>query len=184
MIEVAALYVDCPGVYYQFDNVDCWSEINDATKYDGPYPVIAHPPCAPWGSLAGVSKYHDRNCAIIAIDQVQKFGGILEHPANSKLFRTTGLPLPNKNGNKYGFTVEIDQVFWGHPCRKRTWLYIVGIERSKLLEYKYANFDAVATHVVVDGPGILLPVMKPKLRSRTPILFAKWLIELTRDAKL
>ena len=47
-MKVAALYVETNGVYYGLPDVDPWDEERDARLYDGPWPVVAHPPCARW----------------------------------------------------------------------------------------------------------------------------------------
>lgn len=40
------MYVDVKrGPYPAVPGVDCWGLDRDATRYAGPYPVIAHPPC-------------------------------------------------------------------------------------------------------------------------------------------
>jgi hypothetical protein len=51
---IAALYVQTNGVYYGLPDVDPWDETRDARLYDGPWPVVAHPPCNRWSRLAGV----------------------------------------------------------------------------------------------------------------------------------
>src|SRR5437588_11753206 len=50
---VAALYVDPNGVYANLPGVEVWDEARDARLYAGPWPVVAHPPCARWCRLAG-----------------------------------------------------------------------------------------------------------------------------------
>src|SRR5258708_3804871 len=50
---VAALYVDPNGVYASLPGVEVWDEARDARLYAGPWPVVAHPPCARWCRLAG-----------------------------------------------------------------------------------------------------------------------------------
>ena len=41
---IAALFVIKNGCYYGLENVDPWDIDRDAMKYDGPHPVVAHPP--------------------------------------------------------------------------------------------------------------------------------------------
>jgi len=53
--RMAALFVDPNGVYAGLPDVDVWDEARDARLYAGPWPVVAHPPCARWGQLANVS---------------------------------------------------------------------------------------------------------------------------------
>ena len=43
---IAALFVETGGAYFGLPNVDPWDEARDARLYDGPWPVVAHPPCA------------------------------------------------------------------------------------------------------------------------------------------
>ena len=54
--RVAALYVDPHGVYANLPDVELWDETRDARSYDGPWPVVAHPPCARWCQLASVNE--------------------------------------------------------------------------------------------------------------------------------
>ena len=56
---VAALYVERNGVYWNLPGVDPWDEERDARLYEGPYPVVAHPPCQRWCRFAkGIEKIH------------------------------------------------------------------------------------------------------------------------------
>ena len=50
---IAALYVETNGVYYGLPDVDPWDEARDARLYNGPHPVVAHPPCQRWGRYWG-----------------------------------------------------------------------------------------------------------------------------------
>ncbi len=143
-LTVAALYVEKDGVYASLPNVDLWDEERDARLYEGPWPVVAHPPCARWGSLSYVNqaKYgyiigDDGGCFTSALWSVRMFGGVLEHPAHSLAWSTFNLPIPGRSGWTEslldgGFTTEVSQVAYGHRARKRTWLYAVGCELPEL----------------------------------------------------
>lgn len=51
---IAALFVEPKGCYSGLDGIDLWDEARDARLYDGPYSVVAHPPCSRWCQLASV----------------------------------------------------------------------------------------------------------------------------------
>src|SRR5438874_3187748 len=98
---VAALYVDPKGVYANLPGVEVWDEARDARLYAGPWPVVAHPPCARWCLLAplNASQYgqtvgDDGGCFEVALRAVRAFGGVLEHPAYSYAWPAFGLPTP------------------------------------------------------------------------------------------
>ncbi len=56
LLRVAALFVEGGGAYAGLADVDLWDETRDARLYEGPYPVVAHPPCARWSRLAGFTE--------------------------------------------------------------------------------------------------------------------------------
>ena len=142
---VAALYIDPRGPYPQLLGPElCWDEKRDARNYAGPWPVVAHPPCGPWGALKHLYRGNEHDCGPRAVEQVRAFGGVLEHPKRSDLWDHCGLPLPIKREtcgtvtnpchfwsvqlDEYdGWSVEVDQCAWGHVARKPTWLYFVGV---------------------------------------------------------
>ena len=77
---IAALYVQKDGAYYGIDGVDPWDEDRDARLYDGPWPVVAHPPCNKWSILAyvvqakGLGKIgDDGGCFASALAAVRKY---------------------------------------------------------------------------------------------------------------
>lgn len=128
-MKVAALYVDLRGPYPALGGVDCYDLARDARLYAGPHKVIAHPPCGPWSRLSGLSHGAHKDCGPIAVDQVRRFGGVLEHPQSSKLWKHSSLPLPGDLfGDEFGGrSVEISQGEYGHVAPKLTWLYFVGV---------------------------------------------------------
>jgi hypothetical protein len=191
MITVAALYCDRLGVYPGLPGVDCWTKERDARLYDGPWPVVAHPPCGPWGALRHLYRGDEHDCAPRALAQVHAFGGVLEHPAGSKFWDAASLPKPGENWSDYsGHAVEVEQVEWGHVARKRTWLYLVGVPRSAIEAPPFPGRQP--THYASGGRtsssrtgGAVPPGMKvcsAQQRNRTPVLFAGYLVRLARAA--
>jgi hypothetical protein len=90
-MRVAALYVDSArGAYVGLPGVDVWgwatrdgqqidafAEHRDARLYAGPYPVVAHPPCGPWGRFRWnyLGGEGDAMAGVHAVDQVRTWGG-------------------------------------------------------------------------------------------------------------
>jgi len=196
---VAALYIDPRGPYPGMAGVECWDETRDARLYAGPHAVVAHPPCGPWGNLRHMRvpnrkrRTQDVECGPVAVEQVRRWGGVLEQPAQSKLFYEFGLPLPGELPDAWGgYSIEVCQVSWGHVARKRTWLYLVRIPSS--VAVRELRTGGTPTHWVSGGRlhtrkgsgGIVPPGIKvcsAQQRRRTPPAFAEWLVSLARQVR-
>ena len=51
--NVAVLYIDKRGIYPKLVVPEnCYDEARDARTYNGPFPVVAHPPCHLWTNFA------------------------------------------------------------------------------------------------------------------------------------
>lgn len=165
---IAALYVKTNGSYFGLPGIDPWDEKRDARKYNGPYPVIAHPPCQRWGKMwfgqpLAISKGaphkikgDDGGCFEHAFRTVRMFGGILEHPEGSHAWEHFGLPHPPREGGwiptGLGHTCCIEQGRYGHYARKPTWLYAVG--RFSLPELLWGESKARLDPVVIERMGL------------------------------
>jgi len=202
---VAALYVDARrGPYAALPDVEIWDEARDATRYDGPHPVVAHPFCGPWGRLRGQCRLQDPTHAWLGLMQVLEHGGVLEHPAGSLLWTREGrglvlgrnghlpdLPLPGEAprplGGRLVFTVEVDQCDWGHQARKRTWLLVCGLADPAQLPPVPPPGEPTRTvqsrlHAY-SGRADRLPEMSKTRRHLTPPDFAEWLVEVARRTR-
>jgi hypothetical protein len=73
---IAALYIDRGGPYPKMADVDCWDEARDARLYPGPGPVVAHPPCGPWGRLRHLYRGNEHDCGPRAVEQLEAPPGI------------------------------------------------------------------------------------------------------------
>lgn len=144
-MTVAALFVAKGGAYYGLPDVDPWPQDRDARLYAGPWPVVAHPPCSRWCRLAGLvearwghRRGEDGGCFAAALAAVQRWGGVLEHPAYSDAWAAFGLPNPPRHGGWVrglfcdGWTAHVEQGRYGHPAKKATWLYACGAELPEL----------------------------------------------------
>lgn len=181
---VAVLYVDANGPYPEL--VRDWYDLaRDGKTYDGPSPVVAHPPCGPWGALKHLNRIQDPTCGPRAVEQVRAFGGVLEHPSGSGLFAHCGLPKPGELPDAWGgITFEVCQVDWGHVARKRTWIYVVGARSfpSNPPKREPTHWVSGGRNPNRKGSGGLVPpgikVCSAQQRRRTPVDFAKFLIDI------
>lgn len=142
--RVAALYVDGSGVYANLPGIEVWDEARDARLYPGPWPVVAHPPCARWSRLAGftearfgLKRGEDGGCFEAALYAVHTYGGVLEHPAYSQAWRAYDLPRPITHEGwtlafDGGASCYVEQGRYGLPVKKATWLYAYGVELPEL----------------------------------------------------
>lgn len=173
---VAVLFARQDSIYKTMPDLDVYDIERDARNYRGMAPVVAHPPCRAWGRLRHFAKPRadEKDLAIFAIEAVREYGGVLEHPFASSLWRETDLPLPGHRDSFGGFTLPIYQGHFGHHAPKATWLYIRGIEPSQL--------PAIPFQLQLPEGRIHLNSTK-KQREATPPLFASWLVDLAASCK-
>lgn len=151
---IAALYVLPDGPYANRSDVDPWPESRDARLYAGPWPVVAHPPCARWGRYwnGGPSPAakrrelgDDAGCFAAALASVRRWGGVIEHPEASHAWKKFRINSPPRTGGWIsaglcgGWTCCVEQGHYGHAARKATWLYVHGISGSALPELTWGD---------------------------------------------
>ena len=188
---IAALYVQPDGCYAGLDGVDPWPESRDARLYAGPWPVVAHPPCQLWGHFAALnfSRWggehnrpgNDGGCFAAALEAVRRWGGVLEHPADSHAWVAHGLTTPLSGGWVRTFdgdwVCEVWQSAYGHRARKRTWLLYVGAAPPPSL--KWERRGGVAQVGWFDR---IKPSLNKREASATPLAFRDVLIAMARSA--
>jgi hypothetical protein len=201
---VAALYVEPLGCYRDCPAVDPWDEARDARTYNGPHPVVAHPPCQRWGRFwhGSPRKPHqfklgdDGGCFAAALASVRQHGGVLEHPADSHAWAAFGLNKPPRfkgwvpAGDGIGWTCYVEQGHYGHPSRKPSWLYAAHVDLPDLIWAKgeqRLNPEAVARYGYAKARriGMLGWVggkAKTAVRNATPAAFRDILLSIARTA--
>lgn len=187
MKTVAALFVLRDSVYKTMPGVDCYDEARDARTWQGGCPVVAHPPCRSWGRLRHMSHASsmEHSMAPWAVMQVRRWGGVLEHPAASSLWTACRMPRPGRGADASGgFTIAVEQYWWGHRAQKKTWLYVCGCATADIPAVPLVL--SRASHVIAwdrrrrTGIDRYRPHVTHRERSATPPAFAEWLIELAR----
>lgn len=193
---VAALFVASGGTYFGLDGVDPWDEERDARLYRGPHPVVAHPPCGRWCQLAPVNEArygtpvgHDGGSFAAALEAVETFGGVLEHPAYTLAWHAFDLQRPRrgswqKDATRLGWVTEVSQSAYGHRARKRTWLYFVGDEEPPVLDWRDVPGDAVIGGGINSGECVGRPKIEKSEAIRTPDAFRELLISLARTSRV
>lgn len=175
---ITALFVTKDSIYKKL-GIDSYDLERNALTFTGTNVIIAHPPCRTWGQLAHFSKgtKDEHDLAFFAIALIRINGGILEHPKASKLFKTI-LPLPGTVDNYGGFTINIDQSWFGHKAKKNTFLYINGCTIRELPKLPL-NFNAIEYTI---GSNTRTKEKKKEVtkkeRLQTPRDLALWLINV------
>lgn len=200
---IAALYVIQGGPYYGLDDVDPWPESRDARLYAGPWPVVAHPPCARWGCYwsGGPHPNHPRKklgddggCCRVRPCVCAPMGRGTGAPQATHAWKRFHIVSPPRSGgwvpagllHPGAWTCCVEQGHYGHPARKATWLYLCGGMPPELkwgtsgqrlrLDDGYHSAEE-RKRAVRTGRCQLL---SKRQRAETPIPFRDLLLEIAR----
>lgn len=172
---IAALCVSGRSIYKHLPGVEAYDARRDARTFPANTPAVAHPPCRCWSKyLRHQAKPLDANAEMElgrwCVRTILQCGGVLEHPAGSHLFAEMGLPMPN-HPEEVGFTVYVEQKWFGYATRKPTWVFVAGVPMHQLPPLPFS--------LVNDAKS---PVLSSFGRSRTMPGFARWLCQVARLA--
>lgn len=169
---IAALYVETGGAYAGLPGIDPWDEKRDARNYDGPHPVVAHPPCQRWGKMwfgqplavkkTGIRKVKgdDGGCFEAALASARKWGGVIEHPWGSHAWPHFGLNVPPREGGwvnadfEGGWTCCVEQGRYGHYARKPTLLVVYGVPLGVLETLTWGISEPRLDPAVIERMGL------------------------------
>jgi len=194
MTQIAALYVAAGGAYFGLEGVDPWDETRDARLYEGPFPVVAHPPCNVWCQLAHVNQARygirvgdDGGCFARALDIVRRFGGVLEHPAFSCAWEHFKILRPvhgcwKRDMFSGEWVTQVAQSAYGHRARKLTWLIYVGTE-PPALDWSRPEADAQVSYGKKAGGGYWREPLTKKQAKASPPAFRDLLISMARGSR-
>lgn len=195
---IAALFVEKNGIYFNVPGVDPWDEARDARLYEGNAPAVAHPPCERWGRFAngsplkkGYTPGADEGKFKSALGNVNRCGGVLEHPKDSKAWDAFNLVKPPREGgwvpSGIGWCCQVEQGHYGHKARKATWLYFVGNRKPPELRWGKCEQRLPAKRLAERGYASarrcgIIANMCSAHRQRTPMEFRDLLISLAHLA--
>ena len=182
MSKIAVLFARADSSYKTLPGCDVYDIERDARTWPGGCPVVAHPPCRAWGAFRQRAKprHDEKDLALWAVLQVRRWGGVLEHPAQSTLWPAAGLPKPRDADAFGGWTLGIHQFEFGHRAKKATWLYIVGCEPRNIppMPLRLGTAEYVIGDVGRVAKGTKRPEIPKTEREQTPVELAHWLVDL------
>ena len=143
-------------------------------------------------------KGDDGGCFEAALASVRKWGGVLEHPCDSRAWSHFGLNIPPRSGGwinadwQGGWTCCVEQGFYGHFARKPTWLYACHAEFPSL---RWGKGERRLDPAIVERWGLKRAIRlgeigcvggggNDKDRSATPIEFRDMLLNIAASVAL
>jgi hypothetical protein len=171
---VAALCVQVRSEYHTLPGVECYDVHRDVRTFHGGKPVVAHPPCREWSAFCShqaKAPPGEKELGLLCAGRLRECGGVLEHPAHSRLFAASGLPQPGETKDGL-WTVEVLQAWWGDSRSKRTWLCFSGIAK-RAVSFPFRLHDNT-------GDRRRWQLLGSGSRSKTPLAMAVWLVDVAR----
>lgn len=176
---VAALCVASNSPYKAMPGVEAFDKGRDVRSFTGGMPVVAHPPCRAWSAYTSHQakpEPGEAELGFLCADWLRKEGGVLEHPAHSRLFDAAGLPKPGERRGDL-FTMLVLQAWWGYSMRKATWLCFSRVDVRHLpLPFRPHNSREG------QGDRRRQQVMSKNQRAATHPSMAEWLVSAARTA--
>ena len=142
---IAALCIAPNSLYKRMPGVEAYDQARDVRSFAGGMPVVAHPPCRAWSAYTAHQAKPaegEKELGLLCAEWLRSEGGVLEHPAHSRLFEAARLPMPGqRQGDLY--TMLVWQAWWGYPMRKATWLCFSRVDVREI-ELPYRPHDSRA----------------------------------------
>lgn len=180
------VYFVADNSYYRLlPDLDLFDLRRNALSTVSNAPATYHPPCRSWGRLRQFAKTPSGEhwLAVWAVLRMWRYGDVLEHPAGSKLWSFMNLARPGQRYDSHGgFSVSLNQSWFGYPAKKNTWLYVVGCDISDLPEMPL-NFNAITKTVSGSKNRNVLKELSHSERSRTTLQFNEYLIAVLNTIK-
>jgi hypothetical protein len=130
----------------------------------------------------------DGGCFASALSSVRAWGGVLEHPAYSYAWPRFELRKPHRFGGWLptrcgGWVAHVEQLSYGHPARKATWLYAFGVELPELRWGSGSEPKAWVGWMANHGTGEGKARVGKRQAAATPLAFRDALLAMARTAR-
>jgi len=171
--KIAVLCVSKNSIYKSFKNCECYDIDRDMRTFDKSCPIVAHPPCGAWSAFCSHqsnASFQEKQLAPLCVDILKECGGVLEHPAHSKLWKYCDLPKPGQPPKDGLWSIEVKQAWWGDCRSKNTWLLL-----HKITDF----YIPIRFHDPKQDTEQWNKLSKSQ-RAATPKEFAIWLVNLAR----
>lgn len=175
---VAVLCVAKKSVYKTLKGVECYDQTRDVRTFAGGMPVVAHPPCRSWSAFCAHQakpEPGEKELGPLCVEWLKKCGGVLEHPAHSRLWDACNLPKPGQAHRGNGlWAIEVLQSWWGDTRTKATWLCFSNVNPIFVV-YPLQLHEP-------HGDRRRWQLMGKQQRSATHPALAQWLVDMARNA--
>lgn len=176
--DIAALCVARNSIYKEMPGVDCYDIDRGAINFPGDKPVVCHPPCRAWSAYCrhqAKPEVGEKELGPLCVGLLRACGGVLEHPAHSRLWHELKLPFPGHESSGDWWSCQVNQSWWGDTRTKKTWLLFSRI-RPEDVNPPYRLHDPM-------GDRRRWQVMSKNQRSASVPAFAEWLVDVARKAR-
>ena len=152
----------------------------DVRTFNGGMPIVAHPPCRAWSAFCAHQAKPlpgEKDLGPLCVEWLKKCGGVLEHPAHSRLWDACGLPKPGQCSRGDLWSMELRQAWFGDSREKKTWLLCCGLWCGDLPSMPFVLRST-------QGDRRRWQLMGNTQRAATVPAFAEWLVAIARISQL
>lgn len=178
-MTVAVLCAARNSIYKTMEGVNVYDASRDVKTFPGGMPVVCHPPCRAWSAYCRHQAKPlpgEKDLAPLCVDWLRKCGGVLEHPAHSRLWDELDLPKPSQPERDGLWCMWVQQNWWGDTRTKNTWLLFCGVNKFQI-ELPFALHNP-------NGDRRRWQLMSKNQRAATTPAFASWLVDVARKSEM
>jgi hypothetical protein len=178
---IPVLFTAKNSLYLKDDRFDCFGQDRDAMTWKGNTPAIYHPPCRLFSKMRAFSTAGkcEKFYGYYSIMSAREFGGIVEQPKASSLYKEMGCDLSGSVDQFGGFIRSVNLSWFGYPAQKETLIYVVGVLPGDLPAHPLC-FNAIQYMIGCQRRNNK-PDVPMKMRAQTPQPMIDWFHEIIKQ---